>query len=208
VAKAKDVVDEQEAPDEMAALLQQAAAQLAAAATDRENRSAALKDVEATLSKINLKDFPELAESPIVQAFLRAMGGEDLAPGEVRNRGTLAEREREWSPQDMARFPIKTFEPRETIPVTFNGLTYQLIDGQEVTVPEPIYTIYQEHRRALVEGKKHEEYLLGYSSVPPDPNWVAESSAKVRAFSQMGPTPDARKRGVGFIATESEGESA
>jgi hypothetical protein len=195
----------EDAPDEMTALLQQAAAQLARAADDRENRSVALKTVEATLSKISIKDFPGLAESPIVQAFLKAVGADDLAPGEVRNRGTLAERVRDWSPQDMRQFPTKTFTPRETIPVTFNGLTYQLVDDQEVTVPEPIYTIYQEHRRALAQAKIHEDYLQGYSNVPPDANWMAESSAKVHAFSQMGPTPDARKRGTGFLPAESEG---
>ncbi len=193
-----------EAPDETAELLRQAAAQMSQAASDRENRSAILKDVESTLSRLKLADVPELAESPIVQAFLKAMGVDDLKPGEIRNRGSIVERARDWTVRDMDQFPTKTFEPRETVPITFNGITYQLVDGQEVTVPEPIFTIYREHRRALEQAEIHEAYLQGYSDRMPDPNWLTESSAKVRAFSQMGPKPDARKRGLGFLPEESE----
>lgn len=197
-----DQAQDDEMRDETAVMLSQLASELAAVANDREARQEKLKDVEKVLSNLKVKDFTDLAESPVVQTFLKLMGNDDLKPGEIRNRGTLAERARDWTYRDMEQFPKVTLEPRETLPVTWNGLTYQFQDGIEITVPEPVANIYKEHRYAVEQAKKHENFMLGYSDVPPDPNWMAETSAAVRAFSQMGPTPDARKRGIGFLPAE------
>ncbi len=180
VAASAETVEEQ---DDMAALLQQAAQELSRAASDKEGRTARLKEVEATLSKIKLADFPELADSPVVQAFVKAMGFDDLTPGEVRNRGTLAEREREWTWKDLERFPRVKFIPNETVPITFNGLTIQVVADQEIEVPEPFYNIWQDYRKAKREARQHEQYLLGFTDQPPDPNWLTVEGAEVRAWS-------------------------
>lgn len=200
VAEADDAPLEMD--DAAAADLEKAARLLAKAARNRQDRAATLKEVEGVLSKLNVRDFPELAESPIVRSFLQAMGVNDLRPGETRNANTLAERSREWTERDMEQFPTRTFEPRGTMPIIYHGLTYQLIDGQEVTYPEPIYSEYLRVREAQRQAEIDEAYLQGYSDVPPRPDLIVDSSAKVRAFSQLGPRPDARKRGVGFLPNE------
>jgi hypothetical protein len=175
-----------EETDDMAALLQQAGQALMQAAGDKENRSARLKEVEGTLSKIKLADFPELADSPIVQAFIKAMGFDDLKPGEARNRGTLAEREREWTWKDLDQFPRVKFIPNETIVLTFNGLALQVIADQECEVPEPFHNIWKDHREAMRQARQHQQYLLGFTDQPPHPNWMTTEGAEVRAWSTQG----------------------
>ena len=183
-----ETVEHQEEPerDEQADLLAEAARLMQKAATDKANRSATLKEAEKALGQLKIVDYPELAESPVVQAFLKAMGVGDLQPGQIANRGTLAEREREWSYRDMGQFPAKTFIPDETVPVTWNGLMYQLRSGEEVTVPEPIYNVYRDHKKAQRMAQQHEQYLLGHSDLPPDPSWLTDESAKVRLWSVQG----------------------
>ncbi|MCK9602386.1 MAG: hypothetical protein M0R06_25295 [Sphaerochaeta sp.] len=204
-----------EETDDMADLLKQAAQQLSQAASDKEHRSARLKEVEATLSKIKLVDFPELADSPVVQAFIKAMGFDDLTPGEARNKGTLAEREREWTWKDMAQLPKVKFIPNETIVLTFNGLPLQVVADQECEVPEPFYNIWKDHRKAIMEARQHTQYLLGFSDQPPDPNWLTVEGAEVRAWSTQGRRLGkvSGHLGVGRIseaeeATLEEGENA
>jgi len=63
-------------------------------------------------------------------------------PGRVINGQKVT-----WTFRDMEQFKKVTFIPEETVPVTFNGLTYNLIADYEVTVPEPIFNIYREYRR-------------------------------------------------------------
>lgn len=199
-----------EAPQEDAATLalQQAAALMAKAASDRANRPQIMKEVEATLSKIRVIDFPELADSPIVQAFLQAMDTGGMRPGETRNRGTLAEVAKEWSDRDLGQFPVKTFYADENIPLIWNGLRRDVVAGEENTLPEPFYNIYLEHKKAQRQGKLHEDYLLGYSDRAPDPNWIAEDSAKVRAWSQLGPRPNPRQRQIGLLNMNEPAEGA
>lgn len=191
--------------DEATTALKNAAELMAKAASDRANRSELLKEVEANLSKLRIVDFPELADSPVVQSFIKAMGTDNMRPGETRGRGTLAERIREWSERDLSQFPMKTFYADESLPLIWNGLVRHTVSGEENTLPEPFYNIWLDHKKALKQAKIHEDYLLGYSPQTPDPNWMAENSARVRAFSQMGPTPDSRTRGVGFLPPEAEG---
>jgi len=175
-----------EETDDMATLLQQAAQQLSQAASDKEHRSARLKEVEATLSKIKLVDFPELADSPVVQAFIKAMGFDDLTPGEARNKGTLAEREREWTWKDLEKYPRIKFIPNETVVLGFNGLLLQVIADVECEIPEPFYNSWKSHREAIRQGRQHEQYLLGFSDQPPHPNWLTVEGAEVRAWSTQG----------------------
>ena len=53
-----------------------------------------------------------------------------------------------WTRRDVDNvFPPVTFIPEETIPVTYNGVRYQLFSDVEMTVPSIIRDIYVEHRR-------------------------------------------------------------
>ena len=212
---AKSVPEPQpEETDESTALLEQAAQLLGKAASDRKNRDQALKEVEGVLSKLKMVDFPELAESPIVAAFVKAMGMGDLKPGEVKNKGTLAEREREWNYKDLqdpGQFKQVTFTPAETVPITWNGLSFQLVADEEITVPEPIWNVYREHREALKQAGINERYLMGQSDIAPHPNWQTAEAALVRAWStRQGPNGQKSGRlGVGAIyGSGTEGEKS
>ena len=195
-------VDAASTKEDKASLLARLGAELAAVATDDAKATAKLNEIETVLKNIKVGDYPSLAESPAVQAFVQMMGG-GLRPGEVKNRGTLAEVARDWTARDFAeQFSPKTFTPNESLPLTINGVTYYVRADEEVTLPEPFYGLYMEHKRALRQRETHENYMLGYSDQPPDPNYLVSESARVRAFSLSGPQPNPRARGTGPINTQ------
>lgn len=190
--------------EDKASLLARLGAELAAVATDDAKATAKLNEIEAVLKGIKIEDYPSLAESPAVQAFVRMIGGDGLRPGETKNPGTVAELTREWTIRDFASFPVKTFTPNETIPLTVNGVTCYVFADQECSVPEPFYSVYQEHRRWMREGEKHKQYLLNKAAPPPDPNLLSDASARVRAYTQLGEG----RYGVGLVARDTPQESA
>lgn len=169
--------------DDTTELLKQAAEALGKAARSKGDRKEILQEVEASLSKLRIIDFPELGESPVIQAFLKTMGIDDLRPGEVTKKGTLAERSRDWSWKDVMEMERERFVPAESIPITYNGLTLYLVADEQVEVPKPFYDIYMEHRRAIKQAQINEAYMLGISDVPPHPDFQSEEGARVRAFS-------------------------
>jgi len=73
-----------------------------------------------------------------------------------------------WTRQDVEKaFPICAFVPDETIPVTYNGVMYQLIAGVECLVPTIIRDIYQDYRRAKVGFGKNIMTSMGKVQVDP-----------------------------------------
>ena len=189
--------------DAVAEQLKALAGELAAVADNPEVRGTTLSKLEGFLSNLRIADFPELADSPVVQSFLSMMGGE-MQPGETKHRGTLAERTRDWTWRDLGEMEQMTFTPRETIAITWNGLTVQLGDDVECRIPRPFYDIYMEHRKAMKQADIHSDYMQGFSSQLPHPNWFTDDTAHVRANSTMGPKPDPNVRRVGPISSEEE----
>ncbi len=173
------------AEEDKASLLARLGAELAAVASDDAKATAKLNEIERVLKGLKVEDFPKLAESEIVQTFARLIGG-NLAPGETKNKGTLAETSREWTMRDLAQFPTKTFTPNETLPLTWNGLTCYVFADQECTVPEPFYSVYMEHRKWQREGERHKRYMFDKNAPPPDPSLIDDGSARVRAYTQLG----------------------
>ncbi len=197
------------AGDATADLLTQAAQQLAAAAKARGDRSKLLKEVEATLSQIRITDVPELADSPVVQAFLKAIGVADLTPGEVRNKGTLGEREREWSWETAWTVgKPTTFVAIEDMSITWNGVgPIDIRAGDEVTLPSPFYDIYRERLKAKKQADLNINWLTARSDVPPDRNWITDASAHVRALSATrGPSGQVAGRYAPGAGRINEGE--
>jgi hypothetical protein len=195
-------------PEEVAARLKALGAELIEAADDAEKGQAKLHEIEDFLGNLRIKDYEQLAESPTVQKFVEMLGFQGVQPGQTLKRGTLAERSRDWTMEDVRRqFPTKTFEPRETITLTWNGLTIQLIDGQETTIPMPFWDLYQEHRQALVQAGIHERYLLGHSPQPPASGWMSDESARVRAWSTMAKADGTQGRGTLGVGPIQGGET-
>lgn len=52
--------------------------------------------------------------------------------------------------QDLcSMFPIVSFIPEETIPLTYNGVRVQALQGVEIHVPQCFKRLYDQHRREL-----------------------------------------------------------
>jgi hypothetical protein len=188
--------------DELAAQLAQLGGELQAVANDEIARTEKLKEVEAVLGQVQVKDFPDLAESPVIQSFIQMLGMGDLTPGETRNKGTLAERTRNWSWGDIqagvrsGAIKLCRFVPAETIELTFNGLALRVVADQECEVPEMFYDIYRDRRRALGEAAKNEAWMLGKSTQAPHPDWQTPEGASVRAWSMQAEAVAGRPGGV------------
>lgn len=192
-------------PDDVAAELSRLGAELQAVAGNKLAREAKLKEVERVLSKLRIEDFEELSESPTIQKFVAMLAKtDDMRPGEVKNKGTLAEVQRDWTwrdIQDMVRsgqMPLVRLTPGETITLTFQGLALRVNANEECEIPRCFYDIYRDHVKAINQAAINERWLMGVSDVPPDPNWMTPMSAIVRAHSMQG-----QERGLksGFLTT-------
>jgi len=70
---------------------------------------------------------------------------EGAKPGDVVNGFKVA-----WTYDQMLKnFPIVTFTPEETVPLTWNGVKVQALAMVEMHVPEPFKEIYDRHRREI-----------------------------------------------------------
>lgn len=79
----------------------------------------------------------------------QADSGERQPGMTIRRAGGIAAKV-PWTRADVEkRFPKVTFMPEETIPVTWNGVSYQLREGEEITVPSVIKTTYDNHRKRV-----------------------------------------------------------
>lgn len=210
MAKEEPKVETTEEPvDEIAEQLAKAAALMQKAATERVDRGTVLKELESVLSKIPITALPEMEESPIVQAFVKAMGVGDLNPGEVKNRNTAAERSRDWSINDLGQFKQVQFTPNENLPLTWNGITAHVQADMEVVLPEPFYNIYRDYKKAKRQAGIADAYRMGVSDVLPDPMYLDADSggaeaATVRFWSIQG-RPYGRPGGTlttGLIITD------
>ncbi len=75
---------------------------------------------------------------------------EGAKPGDVINGYKVA-----WTWSEMLKqFPIVTFTPEETIPLTWNGVKVQALAQIEMHVPQPFKMIYDQHRRELGKQTK------------------------------------------------------
>jgi len=196
---------QEEATDEVVAQLEALGAELQATARDKQARQTTLKKIEELLGSLKIKDYQELAESPVVQNLVKVLGYGDVAPGQAIMRGTLAERIRDWTWEDVAKQRKVRFIPAESLPLIYNGLRIDVVQDIECEVPEGFYNIYLERRKAIREAQQHERYLLGHTDQPPDPNWLTEESAKVRLWSTQG-RPYGRPAGTLGVGPIYEGE--
>lgn len=197
--------------DSVAEQLKKLGGELAAVADNEIARTEKLKEVEELLGNLKVKDFPELAESPVIQQFASMFADvHGLKPGEVRNRGTLAETSRDWTIEDFRRMPHVTFIPVVTIPITINGVgPFQLVQGEECSVPETVYAHYREYLYRTKQADIHAKWLMGQSEQMPDKNWLTPEGARVAATSRQGASIGRRSgsMGVGWFPGEAEGEA-
>jgi len=212
-----------DAADDLIAQLGQALLQ---SGKSRAERNRQLSEVERVLSKLSPRDFPDLADNPVVLRFLDAMAERQAElhpqdpPGTIYNKGTLAANKKRWQWSDLRPvydsdgklirgMPEITFTPIETIPVTYNGLTLMLIAEQEMTIPKCFYDIFMERRRGLETAREHAAVLFrqrgGIDPTRADPSVMGEATARVRGHG-MG--SEGYRPGAGMFplgAEEGEG---
>ena len=77
--------------------------------------------------------------------------------------------------QDLVKmFPIATFTPEETLPLTYQGVTVAALSGIEMHVPQCFKNIYDNHRRMQREVHRLPDrgYIpeigLGAGALPPE----------------------------------------
>lgn len=115
------------------------------------------------------KAMEEVAEEVIEEVASESM--QDKPPGTIVDRGKPSARKVPWTRGYLkTAFPQVTFVPEETIPITVQGITFQLIADQEVTVPSVVRGIYDDHRKAM---RRHPvipgvNVNLGYGGLEPE----------------------------------------
>lgn len=195
-AKAAELATAEPAGDDPIAELMGA---LQAVRNKKNAGTKALEELGAILDKIDPHEYPDLADNPMIEAFLDKIGDArlkkaakgKLPPGTVIGDG-MAARDVQWSLNDINLKPdgtkeLVTWTPAETIPIFYNGVMCQCIADVEITTEKAFYDIYSEHRRLMREGEVRKRWMFGKTNErPPESDEAAVSMARVRAFMGMG----------------------
>jgi hypothetical protein len=185
------------------------------AAGEKGEQAKALETLKEILPKLSVKEFPKLADEPVIQEFVERLAREKAAssddpPGTIYNRGTLAEFKKDWTIKDLEKsgMPLITFTPAETILVTWNELRCQLIADQEITCYKCFYDVYQEHRRAMGFAREHAAFLFRKGPAT-HPDMALPDAARARATGDDGwYVPGGGSVAGGVILEGAEGASA
>uniref|UniRef100_A0A6M3IHM4 Uncharacterized protein n=1 Tax=viral metagenome TaxID=1070528 RepID=A0A6M3IHM4_9ZZZZ len=115
-------------------------------------RAMTTKEGAEAVAEVSREMSLEPGESPAITA---AMAG--VAPGTiVRIPGSIkGDTKVIYTEEDLLRmFPLVTFTPEETLPLTFQGIRVQALAGVEFTVPKCFKDIYDRSRRPKTAMKK------------------------------------------------------
>lgn len=209
--------------DSVAAQLKRLALALAGAADDQIESNKALGEIEDLLGTLRPKDFPALAASPQVQAFVEMLGATvadrnpSLPPGTIINQGTLAAQKIPWTHQHVlamvrsGEMPMVRFTPTATVELGWNNLVVVARADEEVELPKCFYDVYMESRRLIKAGRQHADVLFKRAnSVDPDvADVLGQGTARVRAMHQgdkSGYMPGAGFFTPGLDEGEAEGD--
>ncbi len=71
-----------------------------------------------------------------------------------------------WKESDLLeRWPVVAFVPSETLPISFNGIRYQMIAGRECHVPSVIVRQYNDRVKAKTDPAKDLLQGTGFNTV-------------------------------------------
>jgi hypothetical protein len=181
-------------PDAAASELKELAASLAKAADDKSERTRALDSLETFLRRLSPKDYPDLADSEIVQKFIERIAerkveaNKDDPPGTIYNRGTIAQFKKPWTERDLALsgMGMIEFETAEPECVIWNGIRRDYEPG----VPYRDYkcfldTIREKNRNLRLAGE-HAEYMFKMRSSLTDRSIATLGTARIRGTADRG----------------------
>ncbi len=207
--------DQSDVPQEGAAMTEdEATAELArlgqvliATAGDKQKQKAASDELVALLARLTPKDFPNLAENPVVLQFMEQVAqqraeGSDDPPGTIYNRGSVAVHSKPWRFTDLKSPPpewrpgqplppghcewVWDYVPQKTTTATWNGLTVQFFAEQPWSGPKCFVDVLQESRRLERVAHEHAAYMFKNGGVPSDPGVINQGTRNVRAHSSAG----------------------
>ncbi len=119
--------------------------------TTKVRKAIAKKKVKRDLRKISPEDVKAIVEDIGEVAERKIEQGQARIPG-----ATIDGMKIPWTRKDIEeRFPIVELNSEETIQITWNGVTYQLLAGAIHYVPSVIRDSYLRHRRGLMESAKN-----------------------------------------------------
>lgn len=200
--------------DEVLASLGKALEGLAKAKRGRKQRMA---EVVKVLEQLDPRDYPELADHPAITKILdtlseQAAQNADVPPGTIIGTG-MAAHKKPWTMADVGPGKVEwlRFTPLETLPVTYNGLRFQLFADEEFYGPKFVYDIYAEHKRALKVAHEHAGLMFKTTDRVSDPTVINEATMRIRAMTEHIPgQPGGFLPGAGigpiFVQGEGEGE--
>lgn len=182
------------AADETANELKRLAATLFSAADKKEQRDNALGDLEAFLARLSPKDFPDLADSPVVQQFVEMLGqrkaemSPDDPPGTEYNRGTMAATSKPWTFRDLENsdIPIIEFEFDSFEDVYWQGLRRTYQPGVTYRDWRCFPDLVREGRKNMRLGNEHVQYLMKQANSLSDPSIAGIGTARVRGTADVG----------------------
>lgn len=176
------------------------------ASTKAEEDRKALEAVKV-LGQLDPKKHADIFESPEVQTLIeRVMEARaqstDVAPGSYIREGHIVTK-RPWQWNDLAEGKVEwvDFMPTETIPVTFQGLTYYFKARQRVRCPKVFVDLVNNRYDEQEFGEKHAAWLMGVPGVRPHRDMVSPYAiAGVRARAMNQSQGEYYKPGAGVIA--------
>ncbi len=168
---------------------------LEAAKADKEREAQVVAQLEKVLSKLTVKDFPQLADNPVVEKFLEKIDeakakDERIRAGAITGKG-LAVSKKPWTWQDVnrliaeGRMEVVEYTCPENIAVIWNGLRYSFVADVPVRVPSPFRDVYLEARKARRFGQQNAAFLMKKAEAV-HPDMVIPEAVIARGSGDMG----------------------
>ena len=216
-------------PDERDAAILDLMAKLQEVQRDRGNVVRVNAVVDA-LGKLSIRDYPELVDHPAIMRFIEDFGkvqtdGRPKRPGEVINKGTIAENVVPWSYADLKGPPLG-WDGRSPLPpghtqwvidqpiesnkvVIVNGMQWRFFRRVPYTGPKVFYDQYLEALNGEEAAAQHAAFMMKAegAGVPQDPTIVGQGTLSVRGSFQKGSYfPGMGTAGMRSIPSQPEGE--
>lgn len=189
IAEAATLPTRDEVNDELRSL----AATLFKVADDKAERNRVLDQLEVFLGRLSAKDYPDLADSEIVQTFVerlaqrRAETSSD-PPGTIYNRGSLNQYKKSWTEHDLAKsgMGLVEFEVAEPEVVVWNGMRRDYEPGVTYRDYKCFVDTMRERTRNIRLAHEHAEYMFRMRQGLSDSSIASIGTARVRGTADRG----------------------
>ncbi len=130
-------------------------------ATTRLRKHRADKGGKQASRKIDAEDAIAILEEATEKAEVKREEGFKREPGMTFDGAKIP-----WTKKDIEeRFPIVELLAEETVPIIWNGVTYQLIQGATHYVPNVIRDSYLRHRGEMRKAGKNLGEGSGFNAI-------------------------------------------